>query len=181
MISVLFRRLGNAIDIINKYLAYIATSIIVLLTPLTCYAVFMRYFFSNPPGWDIEVTEYMLLFIAFLGAAWILKERRHVSVDLIYEQLNPKGKQILDIIVSIMGAIICLTLTWYSVASTWDHFLRGAMVTGTLNVPKAVLLGVMPVGFFLLTAEFVKQTIGYLRPQMTTDKLEENATVEEQP
>jgi TRAP-type C4-dicarboxylate transport system permease small subunit len=164
----------TAFDRFEAFLAFLAGILLSSMLLLICYAVLMRYFFLSPPGWIIEVTEDILLYITFLGAAWLLKERGHVSVDLIYERLNPKTKIVLDIIISIMGVIICLIMTWYSAASTWDHFQRGAVVVETLKMPKAILLGVIPIGFFTLSIEFIKQTHEYMRC-LTSGRQEKNA------
>lgn len=175
----LLRRLGTAIDFFNAGLAAIAGAMLISMVLLVSYAVFMRYLFSNPPGWDIEITEYMMLYLTFLTAAWLLKKQGHISIDLIYERLNPRAKLLLDLIVSALGVIICLVLTWYAGASTWDHIQRHAVVTETLKFPKAILLGIIPVGFLLLTIGFVRQTSGYLGCLRTSKKQGEPATMKE--
>ena len=64
----------KVIDRISTYLAYIASFILFCLMLLTLYAIAMRFLFRDPPGWDIEISEYMLIYIAFLGTAWLLKK-----------------------------------------------------------------------------------------------------------
>ena len=45
----------------------LAVILIALNMLMVCTLVFMRYVLKNAPAWVIEVTEYSLLYITFLG------------------------------------------------------------------------------------------------------------------
>lgn len=161
MVSKLSKWFSTIFDRIVDTLASLAGVLLIALMLLICYEVVMRYFFARPPAWAIEISEAMLLYITFLGTAWLLKVGGHVAVDIVYAQLNPKVKLSLDVITSAMGLVICLILTWYSGASAWDHFLRGARLTQALDYPKVILLAIIPAGFLTLSAQFLRQTRQY--------------------
>ena len=121
-----------------------------------------RYFLGSMMGWVIEVSEYSLLFITFLATAWVLKKERHVKMELVLRRLNPRTQSLLNIITSIIGAIICLIVAWYGVKVTWGSYQIGYIMAKPLRVPQFLILFIIPVGSFLLFIQFLRRTYGYL-------------------
>lgn len=153
----LLKSISTVFDRINLGFASISAALILILVAIICYAVFMRYLFHDPPGWDVEISEDMLLYITFLGTAWLLKQKGHISVDLVYDWLSPNNKRLINIIFTAICIIMCLIMTWYSAAATVDYIQRVAVDVKPLKLPKAVLSGIISLGFFLLTVEFIRQ------------------------
>jgi len=123
----------------------------------------MRYFLNRPTVWTVEVTEYALLFLTFLGAAWVLKNEGHVRRDAVLNRLNPINRALLLTITSAIGAIVCLVLFLVTAESTYDVFQRGVHIASVLEPPKALILGVIPIGSFLLFIQFLRMARGNLR------------------
>jgi TRAP-type C4-dicarboxylate transport system permease small subunit len=127
------------------------------------YEVVMRYFLGRPTIWVVELSEYSLLFITFLGATWVLRREGHVKLDLVLGRLNPRTQVLLNIITSVLSAAICLALLWYSAEVTWDHFQSGWIRPKVLNIPSAYILVIIPVGSLLLFIQFLRRSYEYLR------------------
>ena len=53
----------------------------------------MRYFLNRPLVWVLELTEYALLWVTFLGAAWLLRQGGHVQVDVIVDFMSRRWKK----------------------------------------------------------------------------------------
>ncbi len=166
----LLGKAGAIFDRIIGFLAAVAGVAVIAIMLIMCYEVISRYFFRRAPGWPVEVCEYLLLVIAFLGAAWLLKIGGHVSVDVVVGHLNPKAQVLLNIATSAIGVIICLAIAWYGLETTIDHFQRGIAVQKVLRVPKAPLLALISLGTFLLSIQFLRQTYGYVRSWKTIAK-----------
>jgi len=162
-------------DHIIGSLAGAAGVLIIGMMLIMCYEVVMRYFFNRPPAWAVEISEYLLFLIAFLGAAWLLKLGGHVRVDIVLGRLNPKAQTLLNIATSAIGAIICLIIAWYGGESTIDHFQRGVPVVKTLAFPKFTLLLFIALGCFLLSIQFLRQTYSYVRSWKAMAKKEQRA------
>lgn len=121
--------------------------------------------------WVNEVTEYFLLYIVFLGTAWVLKKEGHIKMDLVLVRLRPRAQVLLNIITSILCAIICLAIVWYGAKITWEFFQIGYIGPGLLRIPQAPIVVIIPVGSLLLFIQFLRRTHGYLgRLKMVTDK-----------
>ena len=156
--------------------------VLVFMMLAVAYEVVMRYFFVQPTLWVLEIVEWSLVWIAFLSAAWVLRAEGHVKMDIILERLNPRVQTIINVITSILGALVCLTLVWYSSQVTWDHFVRGVLEPRFLPVPKAPLLIIIPIGTFLLLIQFLRRAFNFLgawrEPRLEEEKVvKETATL----
>jgi C4-dicarboxylate transporter, DctQ subunit len=125
--------------------------------------IISRTFFNAPSLWTYEVTEYTLLWLTFLGTAWTLKEDGHVIVDLVPNALKPRPRNILFIVVSILGIIVCFIYTYYGIRVVADLLERGRLMSSVLKPPAWILFIIIPLGNLLLTMQFVRRTQGYFK------------------
>ena len=141
-----------------------AAAVVILFTmAAVIYEVAMRYFLKRPTTWVLEVVEWCQVWMTFLSAAWILKEERHVTIDIVSSGLKPRAQVSLAIVTSSLGALICLTMVWFGGQVVWDHFARGVVEASVLKAPKAPLLVVIPAGFLLMFIQFLRKIRTLLR------------------
>ena len=124
--------------------------------------VVLRYFFSRPIHWMLEVTAYSLLWMTVLGVAWVLKGEGHVKVDVLLNRFRPRVQAALTIITSLIGAIIFLVITWYGVKVTWEHLQTGYFLSTLLRPPKWPILAIIPIGSFFLSIQFLRRAYAQL-------------------
>jgi len=153
-------------------LAWLASGLLLFATLSICLDVIFRYFLNRPLIWVLEISEYILLWITFLGAAWLLKIEGHVKVDIVLNQLKAKNQALLNTITSVTGAMMCLALTWYGVLATWDFFQRGHYDPTILQPPTFILIAIIPAGSFLLFIQFLRRAYGNLSSLKSSSKKE---------
>lgn len=163
----LLAKLDAIFDRVIGSLAFLGGVLIVLMMLSISYEVISRYFFGHTEIWMVEFNEYALLFVLFLGSAWVLKREGHVSMDLVLIQLNPRGRALLNGLTSILGTLACMILTWYAGETTWGHFQKGVLVVRVLGVPKAPLLAIVCIGSFTLSIQFLRRSYKFLRNSRT--------------
>lgn len=156
-------RVGTIFDGILNVFAFLSALLLAFIMFSICLEVIMRYFLNRPLVWVIEMTEYALLYITFLGTAWLLRREGHVTVDILLVRLGPKSHAALGLLSSIIGIIISLVLTWYSADVAWDHYLRGIFKPTVLQFPTAPVLAIIPVGSAILAIQFIRRGYGFLR------------------
>jgi TRAP-type C4-dicarboxylate transport system permease small subunit len=161
-------KVGHVFDRILDIGAILGAAIIVFSVLGVCVQVVMRYFMGEPLTWMIDVTALLLLDMTFLGAAWLLRKEGHVSMDMVMNRLNPRHQSLLNIITSIVSAIVLAVITWYGAKTTWIYFEMGYWMSTTLSTPKWLVLGIIPVGSFLLFIQFLRRTYGYLRSRTSS-------------
>jgi TRAP-type C4-dicarboxylate transport system permease small subunit len=159
----LFKKLGKILDRILDFFSFLVCAIIVVITLAVCVNVIMRYVFNRPIIGVEEITEQLLLFITFLGTAWLLKNEGHVTVDFVVIKLSPRTQAVLSIISSLFGVLISLALTWYGTKVTWSNFVKGAYFSTILELPKAPFFAVIPLGSFFLLVQFLRRIVNTIQ------------------
>lgn len=162
-------RVWNFFVQFNSSLTFVAGVLLLFMTLSVSYTVITRYLHLNPPVWTIQVSEYILLWITFLAAAWLLRKGGHIRIDAIVGRLSPKTQRILNIIVSILGAVVCAVIAWFGAQNTWDLWQRGILDVKTIDVPKFALFSVIPLGSFLLLIQFIRNVYTYLLGRETRE------------
>ncbi len=157
-------RTFNAVfDGLVNALACIAGFFIICTGCIECYEVVMRYFLHRPPIWGVEVVEYMLFLIAFLGTTWVLRNRSHISVTILVEHLSPRVRAYCNVFESIMGILISCVILWYSVKTSWECCVTDVRVVKTYALPKWPFLSFIALGYLLMLIEFVRQFLSHVR------------------
>jgi len=152
---------GAIFDRINEAISWFISGLLAFTLLSVCCDVIFR---SLPIGslfWVMEIDEYILLYITFLGAAWVLKREGHVKMDLVLSRLKPATQARLDTITSILGAIVCLVVAWYGAQTTWDLFRTGYYEETMLSLPTFHLHAVVTLGCFLFCIQFLRRIYGY--------------------
>jgi C4-dicarboxylate transporter DctQ subunit len=97
----------NGLTHVGSVLGGIFTGV---MTFMVTYAVVMRYAFNRPIGWSEEISIYLMIWAAFLGAAYALKEDAHIGVDLLLSRLPEKIKPCFLLFHCVVGLIFCSIL-----------------------------------------------------------------------
>ena len=150
-------------DRFNDGLAAVAASLIFFMMLAVCLEIVMRYFLNRPLVWMTQFTEYGLLFVTFLGAAWLLKNEGHVTVDLVLAILSPRARAVFNVSTSAIGVAICGVLTLYGGMVTWQHFYKGYVEIKIVSIPLAPILFVIPLGSFMLFVQFARRTYRFFK------------------
>ena len=64
--------------------------------------VFERYFFQHAITWQTELVTMLLVASTFIGSAYVLSEKAHVSMEWIYDFMSKKNIVKLKIFTSLM-------------------------------------------------------------------------------
>lgn len=150
------------LDHIIDYLVWLAAILLIFGWLSVCFEVLMRYFLNRPTVWTLEITENILVWVTFLGTAWLLRREGHVKIDFLILRLKPIRQAIINSITSISCAIICLAVAFYGVQVVWNQFQRSLVFSTILELPMAPFYIVVPIAFFLLCIQFLRRTYGYL-------------------
>ena len=146
----------NAGKSIGMWMIFVALIII-------CAHVFMRYLFDQPLNWSIDIATLFMLYITFLGSAWLLREDGHVSLDFLFHMIGPQKYGKIQRVNNIVCCLACLIVAYYGIVETkLAHELEMA-VDMPLAPPKWIALVVVTVGFTLLAIEFGRKVVNSFR------------------
>ena len=157
-------------DRILNILAIAAGLLLLLIMILVCLDVGLRYLFNRPLGWVTEIGSYVLLYVTFLVAAWVLRGEGHVAMDMITNLVSPKIQSMVKAVTSAISALVCLVLAWFGFKVSWDLLWSGYFTPTMLELPKWFLTAVIFLGFFLLFIQFIRRTITSLKNWRTLSR-----------
>ena len=83
------RKLAAIFDGTLNMLFLLSTLILIFISLTILTEVVLRTFFSRPITGTVEINGYALVYVTFLGAAWLLREGGHVKMDLVLTRLRP--------------------------------------------------------------------------------------------
>jgi C4-dicarboxylate transporter, DctQ subunit len=144
---------------VENLLAALGILVMLLIVGAVCIEIVLRTFFARPQVWVIEFTEYGLLYITFLGTAWLLRQDGHVSVDLLTNALDREWRRRLALVSAAVGSAVSMVLTVFGVIITVDAQRRGVYKPTILEFPTWIVLLVIPLGASLLTARFLQRFV----------------------
>ena len=122
---------------------------------LVFHEVIVRYVFNSPTLYSVELSEYLLVFVAFMSVGWVLKEDRHVQVTFLVDLFPPKIKLILDIVTSILIMGFCGIMVWKGGRSAITAYTGDYHSSSLLNFPLWIPYGIIPLGALVLGLQYI--------------------------
>lgn len=148
--------------IIDAGAAVAATLLIVVMLATTIKVLYRYGLHRSLIGVD-QLSGMMLLYIAFLGAAWVLRRDEHIIIDLLLGHVQPRTRWLLLLASSVIGAATCLVVAGFGVHEVIGSIQRGVRTPSEIELPRAANLIVIPIGFLLMGLQFVRRTVASLR------------------
>ena len=123
--------------------------------------VFFRYVLHRPLSWGGELSQTILVWITFIGAATALFRGEHMTIDLRVRRLSSDGvKRSLRLFtLLVLGAFLVLGVDagWTVVERTWR------MRTTAMQIPAGILYLAFPVGCVLMLPVLVRDILRTIR------------------
>lgn len=119
--------------------------------------IVLRYFDWGTIRWVVEVSEYDLFVITFLGAPWVLREGGHVRVDLVASALPLSLRRIMELAAELIGLVVAAALGVFGLLACIDAYVTDTRIYKTLTFHEWWLLALLPLSGALLSIEFVRR------------------------
>jgi TRAP-type mannitol/chloroaromatic compound transport system permease small subunit len=145
------------IDRINVGLGKRVSLVGLLFIGTVLYEVFARYFFASPTIWSFEMTTFLCGGIYILGGGWVLRENRHVAIEIISLRLSPRGRAILNLVT--YGCFffpLMIVLLWETIdQALWSWSIWEREYVSSWNAPLYPIKTVIPFAIFFLLLQGV--------------------------
>ena len=151
------------IDKVFDSMMWLSSALFAFAMLAVCIEVVMRYFFNRPIAWILEICEYILLYMTFLVAAWVLREKSHIRVDILINRLDPHLQAFISMITSVISAMACLTIAYFSALLTWDYIRRHVPSMEYLKLPAFLIIMIIPFGSLLFAIQFMRDIQTYFK------------------
>ena len=153
--KIAWNRLKNLCEHLSRMGAVLAEICLVFLLALVFHEVIARYVLNKPTLYSVELSEYLLIFVAFMAAGWVLQEDKHVRMHSVINLMPVKARKVLDIITSIIVLAFCIILVWQGAKASIMAFKGNYHSSSLLNVPMWIPYAIIPTGSLLLALQMV--------------------------
>ena len=136
-------------------LVFAACFLLLLMTVMIGADVVSRNIGGGGVAVSNEISEDILYLMTLLVAPWLLRQGQHIRVDIILRALPVRVAWVLEWLGDIIGLLCCLYFVWYGCLITVASYKAGSINIKTLVTPEWWTLAPLPIGFALLSIEFI--------------------------
>jgi TRAP-type C4-dicarboxylate transport system permease small subunit len=141
-------------------LALIAGWILVLLMIYTVVDVILRYGFNRPFSGSLEVTEFAMSAIVFLGIAYCGWIGGHVAVDILERPLDDPRLRFIPVILTLASVVLFAAVAWLTAADALTSMQR---ISNMMRWPHWPFQLTVAFGSAMYAIVLLLQVVGMLR------------------
>lgn len=142
------------VDRINLLLMYVGIGVTGLLFADIVVNVFARKLFHAPVIWSVDVAQYLMVYITFLPAAWLLLHGRHVRMTLVIDRLRRRARRTAILASDVVALVYSGILTWQGWIAAHDALVSHIAFPTISGIPEFPILVAIPIcaGWLSLSA-----------------------------
>ncbi len=163
------RPLLRFIEQLNRLGSLVSQCCLVLLLVLVFHEVIARYLFNSPTLYSVELSEYLLILLAFIAAGWVMQEDRHVRMQSFVQLLPERVQHFLACLTSCIVFLFCGVLIWYGFKASYIAWRGEYHSSSLLNMPMWIPYLIIPLGSQLLALQVIVQFCTHVDKLLTGD------------
>src|SRR5690349_25146662 len=110
--------ISRAYDAVLYSMAWLAAFLIAAMMVIITLDVVLRNLGYQSLAHFFTFTEYSLLIVPCMGAPWLVREKRHIYVDILLMHLRPRPRRRFTRFLGLAGISLCLLIACYGFALT---------------------------------------------------------------
>ena len=153
--------LGKAARVAGRALTGLLASFLTAMLLLAAAQILWRNAFRMSIPHGEELLEWLVLWIAMLGAMAASAGSRHITIDALSHLLSDSARRWAGIAVQFFAMVTCLVLLFITGAYWIDTMGYGEITLG--DVPRWILEVILPVAFAVMAGAHCSHMISLLR------------------
>ena len=142
---------------ISKIETVLITLLLSMMILMAFSQIVLRNFFATGIDWGDALVRYLVVWVAFIGAAIATREGKHISIDLFSRWQKGSGSTAVKILSCFASAVISALLTFAAIKFLWFEAQMGS--TAFLDLPVWIPELIMPVAFALMKLRVLMEMI----------------------
>jgi TRAP-type C4-dicarboxylate transport system permease small subunit len=166
-------RFERCLVAVNRAIIFIMMAV---MSTLVFVNVVARYAFNFSIIWAEEVSQYLMIWIAYLGAGLALREGRHVALEILHDRLSAPVSRTVRIVVGglVLAFLGAVTIFGFQFALfVWNQ------ETPVLNISLGIPTLAIPIGTLLFAVHLVLMFRSYADRKFTPGYVLEDLSGEE--
>ena len=149
----------RAIDRVSSAAAITAAWMFFAIGVMVTYEVVMRKAFNAPTIWVDEVTRFFQIWAVYLAAAYILKNRDLIVVELFSAKIGKTWLRLSEFLSIAIIAAFSAVAVWEGTGIVLESIAQGRATSTMLGVPKWMTEPAVPLGFGLLLVQCLAELV----------------------
>jgi TRAP-type C4-dicarboxylate transport system permease small subunit len=132
-------------NLVNKATRGTLVFLMALLVINVVWQVFSRYILNAPSTFTDELARFLLIWVSFLGVAYLSGQNAHISIELLHGKLKPDSRFKLQIVIHsiiILFAFFVLVIGGGNLVYITFTYTQ---LTPTLQIPMAYIYLIGPI------------------------------------
>jgi TRAP-type C4-dicarboxylate transport system permease small subunit len=150
----------NSFGRLLRLMALAGGWVLLLLMAYTVLDVVLRYGFNRPFSGSLEITEFAMSMIVFLGIAFCGWTGGHVAVDILERPLDNPRLRYIPILLTFVSAVLFAVVAWLSAVEALTSMHR---ISNMMRWPHYPFQLVVAFGAAMYAIVLFVQTIDLLR------------------
>jgi C4-dicarboxylate transporter, DctQ subunit len=141
----------------------ILSGFFILLTALLIsFEVVMRYIFSAPTVWSFDITLFLIIYSAYVGAAFTMKEGKHVKVDFLINRIARyrTPRLCIGILTNVVLVLFWVLVTWRTFEESLSAYRLSEVTLSYLRFPMTIPLAAILIGGVLVLVQLCRELVG---------------------
>ena len=134
--------------------------VLMLLMGYTVLDVVLRYGFNKPFSGSLEITEFAMSVIVFLGIAYCGITGGHVAVDILERPMQSPKLRFVPVVLTLASAVLFAAIAWLTAAEALTSMHR---VSNMVRWPHWPFQMTVAIGSAMYAIGLLLQTIDILR------------------
>ena len=135
---------------LNQTLATFTICLSVFLVVCVVWQVLSRYIFSAPSTITDELSRYLFMWVAMIGAAYTTGQKRHLAIDLLVMKLSGKRKLLVEIFIQIAITAFAVIVLIYGGSVLTIQTLAAGQLTPALGIEMGYVYFCLPITVILM-------------------------------
>jgi TRAP-type C4-dicarboxylate transport system permease small subunit len=110
-------------------------------------------------SWFDPLLKYLVLWAGMIAAGIATVEYRHIKIDLVGRFVRGRVKTLINLFARLFAAVVCGILTVGFILYIFPYEFEATDPAPFLNIPRWVLMLVLPYSFFVMMVRFLIQTV----------------------
>lgn len=135
---------------LNQTLATFTICLSVFLVVCVVWQVLSRYIFSAPSTITDELSRYLFMWVAMIGAAYTTGQKRHLAIDLLVMKLSGKRKLLVELFIQIAITAFAVIVLIYGGSVLTIQTLAAGQLTPALGIEMGYVYFCLPITGILM-------------------------------
>ena len=135
-------------EVIKKGLIVILIGLLCLLLITVLWQVFSRFILHSPSSFTDEFSRYLLIWLSFLGSAYLVTLQEHIAITILSDKLDRKHYVILKYSVILVFSVLVMIIGGFSLVKT---MLEMNQLSSALQLQVGWVYIVLPISGILIS------------------------------